>query len=157
MNIIIVYDSIFGNTAKIARAVADQFEPDHQIRTVSVHGAKGLDLSDTALLIIGSPTRGFRPTPQISEYIASLTQIPDGMTAAVFDTRLDPDCIDPPPLRWVVEVGGYAAARMASALQDHGIAVRGDLGGFLVTGTEGPLKAGELGRASEWAISLLHD
>ncbi|HTM78696.1 MAG TPA: flavodoxin domain-containing protein [Devosia sp.] len=157
MNIVIVYDSIFGNTAKIARAVADGLEPDNQVRIVSVQDAKGLDLSDTGMLVIGSPTRGFRPTPQISEYIAGLAQIPDSMTTAVFDTRLDPDTIDPLPLRWVVEVGGYAAARMAGALQDHGISVRGDLGGFLVTGTEGPLKAGELDRAREWAISLLRN
>lgn len=73
----------------------------------------------------------------------------------MFDTRLDPETVNPPPLRWVVEVGGYAATRMVSGLRSHGIELRGDPGAFLVTGTEGPLKAGELGRAREWASTLL--
>lgn len=157
MKILIVYDSIYGNTAKIAKAVADEFEHDNQVTAVTVHEASGLDLSQTDLLVVGSPTRGFQPTPNISEYLAGLTAVHEGMTAAVFDTRLDLETINPAPLRWVVEVGGYAAARMAAGLRSHGIGLRGELGAFLVTGTEGPLKDGELERARAWARSLLEN
>ena len=117
--------------------------------------APALDLSDVDLLVIGSPTRGFQPTPNISEFIAALARVPEGLTAAVFDTRLDLETINPPPLRWVVEVGGYAATRMANGLKGLGIALRSDPGAFLVTGTEGPLKAGEIERAGDWAADLL--
>lgn len=155
MNILIVYDSIYGNTAKIAEAVADRLGRDNHVTTVAVQQAAKLDLSDTDLLIVGSPTRGFQPTPNISEFIAALAPASTDLTAAVFDTRLDLETINPPPLRWVVEVGGYAATRMASGLRNHGIVLRGDPGAFLVTGTEGPLKTGELERARDWAGDLL--
>ena len=155
MNILIVYDSIYGNTAKVAEAVADRLGRDNRVTTVPVQQAAKLDLSDTDLLVVGSPTRGFQPTPNMSEFIAALAPASAGLAAAVFDTRLDLETINPPPLRWVVEVGGYAATRMASGLRSHGIVLRGDPSGFLVTGTEGPLKAGELDRARDWASDLL--
>ncbi|MEO8683555.1 MAG: flavodoxin domain-containing protein [Devosia sp.] len=157
MKILIVYDSVYGNTAKIAKAVAAELERDNQVTVITVGEASGRDLSRTELLVIGSPTRGFHPTPNISEYIAGLTDVREGMTAAVFDTRLDLETISPPPLRWVVEVGGYAATRMAAGLRSHGIGMRGELGAFLVTGTEGPLKDGELERARGWGRSLLEN
>ena len=157
MKILIVYDSIYGNTAEIAKAVAAGFERDNQVAVITVQQASGRDLSQTELLVVGSPTRGFHPTPGISEYIAGLPDAHEGMTAAVFDTRLDLETINPPPLRWVVEVGGYAATRMAAGLRSRGIGLRGDLGAFHVMGTEGPLKDGELERARAWASSLLRN
>ncbi len=153
MKIRIVYDSIFGNTALIAKAIADRLAAGHDVTASTVQEARGSDLVDTDLLIVGSPTRGFQPTPGIAEYLASLAPMP-GATA-VFDTRLDPETINPPPLRWVVEVGGYAADRMASALRHRGLAVRQEHGAFLVGGTEGPLNPGELERAADWASRLV--
>ena len=155
MNITIVYDSIFGNTALVAKAVAAELEREHHVTVATVQEAKKLELSGTDLLVVGSPTRGFQPTPQIAEYLAGLGPIPSGMVGAVFDTRLDLETVNPLPLRWVMDIGGYAAARMASALQRHGIELRGDQGDFRVTNAEGPLKEGEIGRAREWAISLM--
>jgi flavodoxin len=155
MNVTIVYDSIFGNTAKVAQAVAERLGSENQVRLATVQEAKGVELSDTDLLIIGSPTRGFQPTPQIQEYLAELVRFPTGMVAAVFDTRLDLETVQPAPLRWVIEVGGYADQRMVAALQSHGIEVRGDPGAFLVSGNDGPLKAGEIERAHGWADTLV--
>ena len=65
MNITIVYDGIFGNTAQVARAVASELEHEHHVRVATVPDAMELDLSGTDLLVVGSPTRGFQPTPQI--------------------------------------------------------------------------------------------
>jgi flavodoxin len=155
MKIFIVYDSIFGNTATIAKAIAARLGTDHEVALATVQEARGHDLSGTDLLIVGSPTRGFQPTPGIAEYIAGLSEPAATLSAAVFDTRLDPETINPPPLRWVVEVGGYAASRMASALRHRGYVVRDELGAFLVGGTEGPLNPGELERAGDWAGGLL--
>jgi len=154
MNVTIVYDSIFGNTAKIASAIAGSFERDDQIKLATVQEAGDLDLSGTDLLIIGSPTRGFQPTPQVQDYIAGLKNLPKHMAAAVFDTRLDLETVHPAPLRWVIDVGGYAADRMAAALRQSGLELRGTPAAFVVTGNEGPLKAGEIERAGEWASGL---
>ena len=153
MNSVIVYDSVFGNTASIAKAIAAALEDKGAVRLLPVAEAKTLDLSGIDLLIVGSPTRGFRPTPAIDEFIAGL---PPGtaIRAAAFDTRLDAAEIHPAPLRWVVNAGGYAAQRIAHGLRDKGLAVIGTDGDFVVTGTEGPLKAGEIERAADWAKSL---
>jgi flavodoxin len=154
MKIVIVYDSVFSNTAGIAKAIAGALDDANAVSLLTVQEARGVDLSDTDLLIVGSPTRGFRPTPMIAEYVEGLGSIGAGKSAAAFDTRLDLETIQPPPLRWVVDAGGYAATRIAASLSRHGFTLKAETAGFLVTGTEGPLKHGELERAAGWGLSL---
>lgn len=153
MNVTIVYDSVFGNTAAIAKEMAGALEPDHKVRLLPVGEAAGLAPEGTDLLIVGSPTRGFRPTPAIDEFAGGMVS-GHGRRAAVFDTRLDAEEIHPAPLRWVINAGGYAAQRIGQDLERQGFTIA-DSAGFLVTGTEGPLKAGEVERAKEWVRSLV--
>ena len=117
MSILIVYDSIFGNTGQVAKAMADELERTDEVKLASVQEARTLDLAGFDLLLVGSPTRGFRPTPEIQEF-ASRSDLPK--RAAVFDTRIDLDTIHPAPLRWVVQAGGYAAERLANELTEQG-------------------------------------
>ncbi|MBI4921958.1 MAG: flavodoxin family protein [Devosia nanyangense] len=154
MAIVVVYDSIFGNTAQVAKAIAAELELTHTVKLVPVGEARGIDLSDAEMLIVGSPTRGFRPTPLVSEYVEGL-EAPSGIAAAAFDTRLDLETIHPAPLRWVVDAGGYAAERIAAMLERHGFVLKAPSAGFLVGGTEGPLNAGEIERAKAWAKTLI--
>ncbi len=153
MKIAIVYDSVFGNTGKVAEAMAEALRPGNEVMLLTVQDARSADLSATDLLIVGSPTRGFRPTPMISDYVEGLTAR-SGKAAAAFDTRIASETIHPAPLRWVVEAGGYAATRIAASLKEHGFTLSGESAGFVVTGTEGPLKEHELERAKTWALSL---
>lgn len=154
MNVTIVYDSVFGNTAAIAREMASEAADGHAVRVVAVSETPDLSLDGVDLLVVGSPTRGFRPTPAIDEFVGGLAAV-EGRRAAVFDTRLAPEEIHPAPLRWVVNAGGYAAQRIRQALEQRGYAVAAEEGGFLVTGTEGPLKDGEAERARAWVRGLL--
>lgn len=151
---IIVYDSVFGNTAEVARAIGAELESSHNVRTVSVQEANASDLDGADLVIFGSPTRGFRPTPAIQEFIGSSGEKLRGKSVATFDTRLDPESIHPAPLRWVVEVGGYAADVLQRELGERGVSKAAEPAGFLVGGTEGPLKDGEIERAREWARAV---
>jgi flavodoxin len=153
MNVTIVYDSVFGNTGTIAKAMAEALAPDHQVRLLPVAEAGGIGTDDIDLLVVGSPTRGFRATPAIDAFAGGLAG-GSGRRAAVFDTRLDLEEIHPAPLRWVVQAGGYAAQRIAGDLERHGYSIA-DSTGFLVTGTEGPLKAGEAERARAWVRALV--
>jgi flavodoxin len=155
MTITIVYDSIFGNTAQIAKAIASELEASHIVRLVQVTDAKALDLSDSELLIVGSPTRGFRPTPAIAEFVEGLGSQTTGKRAVSFDTRIGLEDIHPAPLRWVVDAGGYAAQRIEAVLERKGFVAAGTPQGFVVAGTEGPLKPGEVERAHQWARSLV--
>lgn len=152
MSILIVYDSIFGNTGQVAKAMADELARSHAVRLASVQEARGLDLSDIDLLVVGSPTRGFRPTPEIQEF-ASRRDLP--RRAAIFDTRIDLDTIHPAPLRWVVQAGGYAAERLHTELTEQGCTIIGEPEGFLVLGQEGPLRDNETARAAAWARAIV--
>lgn len=154
VNITVVYDSIYGNTAKVAAAIAATLERENSVRLLSVQQARQADLGTADLLIVGSPTRGFRPTPQISDLLAGLAPR-SGAAAAVFDTRIEPAAVRPGALRWVVERGGYAGSRMDEVLRDRGYVRKSEIAGFLVDGMKGPLKPGEIERAADWARSLL--
>lgn len=149
--IVIVYDSVFGNTAQVARAIGAELEAAHQVRCIAVTEAGSADLAGADLLIFGSPTRGFRPTPAIQEFIGSAREALRGVPAVAFDTRLDPESIHPAPLRWVVQAGGYAAQNLQRELAEYGAVKIAEPEGFLVGGTEGPLLTGELARARDWA------
>jgi flavodoxin len=157
MKVAIVHDSIFGNTASIAGAIADALRAAHDVALLPVGEAGSLDVAGLDLLIVGSPTRGFRPTPAVSEYAEGLDANKlSGKRAAAFDTRIAAEDIHPAPLRWVVEAGGYAADRIAGALAHKGCVSAGTPGGFVVTGTEGPLREGEIERAKAWALGLVN-
>ncbi len=74
---------------------------------------------------------------------------------AAFDTRLWLDTIDSKALRFVVDKGGYAANSIAKSLVKKGGQLAAPPEGFLVTGEQGPLKDGELDRASAWGRKFL--
>lgn len=152
---LIVYDSVFGNTAKVAEAIADELAGTFEVRLRPVAEAGADELSAVALLVVGSPTRGFRPTPAMQEFLGRQSRtVLGGLRAAAFDTRIDLDSIHPAPLRWVVDVGGYAADVLRHTLAESGCIMAAEPAGFLVEGTEGPLKDGELERARAWAQTL---
>ena len=154
MNIAIVYDSIFGNTAQIAKAIASQLEAANTVQLLNVADARSADFAGIDLLIVGSPTRGFRPTPTTAEFVEGLpANIGAGKRGIAFDTRMSLDDIHPAPLRWVVDAGGYAADRIDTMLKRRGFEVSGTPAGFMVSGTEGPLKDGEIERAKSWAAA----
>ncbi len=152
MRIAIIHDSIFGNTAEIASAIARGAAASGEVSAVSVREAADLDPTQLDLLIVGSPTRGFAPTPSIAEFLGGLPAVP--RQAAAFDTRLDPESINPAPLRWVINVGGYAADRIATSLREKGYTLVEPKGDFMVEGAEGPLKPGELERAEAWGRAV---
>lgn len=153
MTVALVYDSVFGNTAEITRAIARGLEAGGRAVTLlQVAETHDFDPTGYELVVAGSPTRGFAPTPSIVEFIGGL---PEGTGAvAAFDTRLDLDAINPAPLRWVVNAGGYAATRIGDALKRKGYALKEPNGDFKVSGTEGPLLAGEIERAEAWGKAL---
>lgn len=154
MRALVLYDSYFGNTEKIACAVATELgsEPDVEVRKVDqVHPEQlvGLDM-----IVLGSPTRGFRASDATVKFLTSLKPgALSGAKAAVFDTRI-PESKMPGFLRLIVRYTGYAAEKMAAALKKLGARVVGEPGRFFVLASEGPLMDGEVARAVEWARGL---
>jgi flavodoxin len=149
--VLVIYDSVFGNTEKIAHSIAaalgTQAMPVSQVDAAQL---RGLDL-----LVVGSPTRGLRPTEDIAKLLNGLPKNQlAGMGVAAFDTRIALETIDSKVLRFIVDKGGYAAGTIAKALEKKGGQLVAPGEGFYVTGEQGPLKDSELERAGDWAGRL---
>ncbi len=154
MNALVIYDSVFGNTERIARSIAAALGEDTVAQNVSAVTAA--DLNGIDILFVGSPTRGFKPTPAITAFLASLpADALKGVKAAAFDTRIPLDSIKNPIFRLIVKKGGYADRIIAKALAAKGAALAIPSDGFIVLASEGPLKEGERDRAAVWARSIL--
>jgi flavodoxin I len=146
MRILVVYDSVYGNTEKIARAIGKGISDDVKVlRTGDVRPA---DLDSLELFIIGAPTYGGRPTPAMKDFLKRLTvSVVKDTDVATFDTRIS--------AKWV-GIFGYAAGKIAKSLRKMGGNLLINPEGFFVMGTEGPLKVGEIERASAWAQEVIN-
>jgi flavodoxin len=60
MKTLIVYDSMYGHTERIARAIGDVMTGD--VRVLRASEVSPSDVKSIDLLIVGSPTQGFRAT-----------------------------------------------------------------------------------------------
>lgn len=109
-------------------------------------------LDGVEFLFVGSPTRQFKATPAITQFLNSIpTNGLNHVKMAVFDTRLSPAEMNSGVYTFVAKVFGYAAKPMADLLVKKGGALVVAPEGFIVKGSEGPLKEGEIERAGEWA------
>jgi flavodoxin len=153
---LVVYDSVFGNTAKIAQAIAGSIE---KRALVEIHQAGEVlpeQLAGWDLLLVGSPTRGFRPTEAMMKLLNSIpAKSLNGAKVAAFDTRFKADELESAGVRFIVKTGGYAAKRISDRLKKAGGELVAPPEGFYVKDTEGPLKEGELERAAGWAEKIL--
>ena len=89
MKVVIVYDSVFGNTEKIAQAMAAALKAQHTVEIHKVDQAQASQLKGAGLVLVGSPTRAFRPTPAVSKWLKALpANSLKGVQVAAFDTRI---------------------------------------------------------------------
>jgi len=146
MKILVVYDSVYGNTERIARTIGDALPGE--VKVLRVGDVDPGELASSDLLIIGSPTHGALPTEAIQALVDRLGPPAHGdARAATFDTRLTWGFLE----RW----GGFAAPKIAVLLKEKGWTVVGEPGGFFVKGLKkGPLKKGEVERAAAWGKDL---
>jgi flavodoxin len=145
MKTLVVYDSLYGNTEKIAQAIGAALTGEVRVSRVGEVDPSGLSSFD--LLVVGSPTHGGRPSPPMQEFLYEVQ--PRGLEdvkVAAFDTRYSSK---------LSVIFGYAAGRIAKSLKEEGGTLVGSPEGFLVTGTKGPLKEGELERAAAWAKQIV--
>jgi flavodoxin len=146
MKTLVVYDSVFGNTATIARAIGEALSGVVQ----PVRDAEPLEAHGVDRLVVGSPTHGGRPTPAIDSYLKAIPH--DALKqvqVAAFDTRI-PAKERGFLLRKLMGVIGYAAPKVAKTLRAKGGKLLAPPEGFIVDDKEGPLKPGEVERATSW-------
>lgn len=158
MDAVVVYESMFGNTEEVACAIAEGL--GGHTRVVSVDALDEHALSTAGLVIAGGPTHAWSMSRRSTrggarDQGASMANVevglreklpmlgPRAVVAAAFDTRINKPRV----------LTGSAAKAIAKLLRRLGYTVVGTES-FRVTGTSGPLVAGELDRAKGWGESL---
>ncbi len=155
MKVLVIYDSVFGNTEKIAQAIGDAIGLQENVEILRVSDVKPEQLTGLYLLIVGSPTRGFRPTKAIKHFLKNIPADGlQGVKVAAFDTRMSMEDVNSRILHFLVKIFGYAAGPIAERLRKKAGELVIAPEGFIVKGTEGPLKEGELERAATWAKQI---
>jgi flavorubredoxin len=138
---LVLFDSWFGNTEAVARALARGLGDETEVLAVGgfVPGRR----KDLSLIVVGGPTHRRVASPTVRRFLMSAARASIETPMAVYDTRLR-------MARWK---SGSASRFTARALRRLGARVL-SVESFLVEGREGPMAAGELLRAEEWGRTL---
>jgi hypothetical protein len=164
---LVVYESFFGNTESIARAVAGGLRLEHLAASaVDVSDTRGVDPASYDLLVVGAPTHAFalsRPSTRIEavahggddgytsggmrEWLAGLPVQEGTRLGAVFDTRVS-------RARHLPMSASRSAARL---MREHRFELVVRPAGFVVQDLQGPLEQRELKRAVAWGRRLARE
>lgn len=156
MKSMVLFDSVYGNTEKVARAIAAVLAQAGEVDVQSVKGVTAGQLNGLDLLVVGSPTQAFGPIQGTKDFLKSLTgKSLKGMKVAAFDTRMDVKKVNNALLTVMAGIFGYAAEKIGKGLKSAGGVEAITPAGFIVIGNEGPLAEGELERAAAWASEIV--
>ena len=163
MRTLVVYESLWGNTELIARAVGARLAAAGAEVDVLDSDAAPQSTEGYELLVVGGPTHAFsmtraatradavkshgaprQPERGIREWLSQLERPSAGIPAAAFDTRVDKP-----------RMPGSAAKAAKHELRSLGFETSLKQQTFRVQGYEGPLLDGENERAAAWADTLL--
>jgi flavodoxin len=163
MRTLVVYESMFGNTERVARAIAGGLEKYgdveiHDVRAVPTEAHQSADL-----IVAGGPTHAFsmsRPSTRadaakqgapprdasvgLREWLEGLRRSQHSALVATFDTRVDT----------VRHLPGSAAKSASKTFRRLGYRAADKPHSFYVSDTPGPLLTGEVDRAQAWGEAL---
>ncbi|MBU1020851.1 MAG: hypothetical protein KJ847_06500 [Firmicutes bacterium] len=152
MNTIVFYDSFFGNTKAIAFEIGKQLGEDVPVIDIKLYTYNGFD--ELERIIIGSPTRAFRPTKDIMQLMKNMKLLKNKVEVSVFDTRIHIIEKDPFLLRKLEKYFGYANDTMIKKLKKNKNVTLKTSMAFYVDETEGPVSLNEMDKVSEF-INLM--
>ncbi len=163
MRALVVYESLFGNTEQVARAVATGLSRHLDVTVVEVGEAPAVITALLDLIVIGGPTHAFSMTRAntradafergashgsretgLREWLSRLPAGPHPVLVATFDTRVEK----------VRRLPGSAAKGAAKAVRRLGYSPAAKPESFYVVDVDGPLLDGELDRAQAWGERL---
>lgn len=147
MQALVIYDSKFGHTEQLAKAIGEVLATKYASRVAPVAEAGPLAGAGVDLLVVGGPTHAHGMSAPMRELLAGIERGSlAGVAAAAFDTRFQ-------MARWL---SGSAAGAIARRLRHAGCRPVAPPESFFVARTENnPLLPGELERATDWAKTLL--
>lgn len=171
MPAVVAYESMYGNTRRVAEAIADGLRATYPVVVVPVNQLDGEQLNTAELIVIGGPThvRGMsrastrkaaeeaasKPgstlsiepdaqAPGVRDWLSALGRL-NLQAAAVFDTRVKMPAV----------LSGRASRGIARELRRHGVTMLTKPESFLVT-KDNQLLPGEEDRARAWGQQLAH-
>ena len=161
MKAVVVYESLWGNTAAIAKAIAEGIGPE--ARALSTTEATAEVMAGADLIVAGAPVMaGMLPSDRMLEMQRKnedkkapkppdlsqpsmrswLNALPKGKgRAAAFETRFK-------------RSPGFSASAIMKGLERAGYSKAAKPQDFIVKGTYGPLQDGEVERARAWGGEL---
>jgi flavodoxin len=158
MRALVVYESLFGNTEKVARAVGEGLGkvPGVEVTVADVHGARPEYAERFDLVVFGMTRPATRadaekqgaahqePDLGIREWLRRLPHDLSELRVATFDTRAK-------QARWTPGSAARSANRVARRARMRAVAHPES---FYVEDVAGPLVAGERERAVDWGQQL---
>jgi flavodoxin len=164
---LVVYETLFGNTRMIARAIGDGLTEHGVVDVLDVRDAAPAIDGEVDVLVVGGPTHQLgmtRPAsrrevfeqypdaPQpaevgLREWLGDL-RAPAGCMAAAFDSRF--------ARPWILRALGHANRSAQKALVKRGLQIIAPPAQFLVMDAIGPPAEGEIDRARNWGRELGH-
>ena len=156
MKALVVYDSVYGNTEKIARAIGEALAAGAEVDVLRVGEVKPAQLAGLNLLVAGSPTHGSMASPAMKAWLKALA--PNslrGVKVTAFDTRVAASEVKSRIAAVFIRLFGYAAEPIGGSLAKRGGKLILPAEGFRVKDTEGPLDEGEIERVAVWAQQIL--
>lgn len=161
MRALVVYESMFGNTEEVARAIGEGIAASMHADVVEVGAAPDTVPADVTLLVVGGPTHAFSmswPTTRrdaaqrattlvsrdrgIREWLGGLPATAAETEATAFDTRV------------TSRVTGSAGRAASRRLDRLGYRLVAAFTSFRVKDVTGPLVDGEVDRARDWGRAL---
>ena len=160
MKAVVVYESHWGNTAAIARAIAEGIGPE--ARAMSTADATSEAIAEADLIVAGAPLLGFS---------LGTESMVKGLAGEAAKAPSPPDLSHPSMRSWLEGLGkgsgraaafetriwwspGSAAKTILGKLQAAGYTPAAKPERFMVKGRYGPLKDGELERAKAWGAEM---
>jgi len=149
MQTVVIYDSKFGNTERVAEAIGRGAGVTGEVRVVNTADvARAAIAGQPDLVLLGGPTQRRGPSPALKAFLGALPSAVRGVPSASFDTRY----------RGPILLMGSAAAEADKVLRKSGSATVAPPESFFI-GRSGPmdrqtLEAGELERAEQWGRAV---
>jgi hypothetical protein len=176
MRVVIVYESLFGNTREVAEAVRDGIvaaRPGASVACIRATEAERDQALGADLLVVGGPTHLHGLSTSLTRGMGLKAE--QRVPAGVAGHGTEPGAAGPGLRDWFRGLpraaagsrgaafdtraesrhAGGAAYGIARRLRHHGYDLVAEPAGFILADVEGPLGEGETERARAWGASLL--
>lgn len=144
---IVVYDTSYGNTKKVAEVIADTLkESGIEVDLFSLKDVKKLSTQDYGFLVVGSPTRFGTMSFAMRSLLGKVkAEEWTGKPFVAFDTE-NPENVE--------KKQGSASEKIAEKLKEKGLKQLVPVLKALVIGQKGPLVEGETEKIKSYATQL---